>query len=131
MPSLEVGRVFAYERTFSEADIEDFGRVSGDQGAHHVGAAPGGRLMAQGLLTATMPTKIGGDMDFVAREMWFEFVRPVWAGDTVRCEVSVVSARPGTDRTWYTLEIACSNQVGDEVLRGRCVGFPAASATGG
>lgn len=130
MPALEVGRVHTFERTFTDEDIRAFGELSGDRGAHHVVAGPGGRLMAQGLLTATMPTKIGGDVDFVAREMWFEFVRPVWSGDTVRCDVTVVGERPGTDRTWFTLEIVCANQVGEEVLRGRCVGFPASAIAG-
>jgi hypothetical protein len=34
-----------------------------------------GRLMAHGLLTATLPTKIAGDMNFIARQMTFEFHR--------------------------------------------------------
>ena len=43
-----------------------------------------------GLLTATLPTKIGGDINFIAREMIFKFHRPVFSGDTVRCEVTIL-----------------------------------------
>ena len=50
--------------------------------------------MVHGLLTATIPTKIGGDMNFIAREMKFQFYRPVFAGDTIGCEVTVVKLEP-------------------------------------
>ena len=45
--------------------------------------------MVQGLLTATLPTKVGGDWNYIAREMNFEFLRPVFTGDTIRCEVTI------------------------------------------
>ena len=40
--------------------------------------------MAHGLFTATLPTKIGGDLNFIARELTFQFHRPVFAGDYSR-----------------------------------------------
>src|SRR5205814_469728 len=66
---MQVGDVLAWERTFSEEDVRLFGRLSGDEGVHHVAADEQGRLMVQGLLTATLPTKIGGDLNVIAREM--------------------------------------------------------------
>ena len=45
--------------------------------------------MVHGLLTATLPTKIGGDLNLIANEMIFRFHRPVFAGDTIRCEVTL------------------------------------------
>lgn len=60
------GDVFSWERTFNEEDIRLFGRLSGDEGEHHVRPDRQGRLMVQGLLTATLPTKIGGDLNFIA-----------------------------------------------------------------
>jgi len=50
--------------------------------------------MVHGLLTATIPTKIGGDMNFIAREMKFQFYRPVFAGDTITCACTVVEFEP-------------------------------------
>ncbi len=120
---LQVGDTRGFTRTFSDADILAFADLSGDRGRHHVARDPSGRLMAQGLLTATLPTKIGGDLNYVAREMEFVFLAPVWSGDTVRCMTVVEEARHGTGRTWYTLRIVCTNQDGVEVLRGRTVGF--------
>jgi len=80
---MKVGDVTVWERTFTIDDVRLFGQVSGDQGIHHVELDEQGRLMVQGLLTATLPTKIGGDLNYIAREMVFEFLRPVFTCDTI------------------------------------------------
>jgi acyl dehydratase len=77
---MKVGDTLSWSRTFTEQDIELFARLSGDQGEHHLVPDAQGRLMAHGLLTATLPTKIGGDLNLIAREMVFRFHRPVFAG---------------------------------------------------
>ncbi len=86
---MKVGDVVSWERTFTEDDVRLFGKLSGDEGIHHITPDDRGRIMVQGLLTATLPTKIGGDMNFIARELNFQFHRPVFVGDTVKCEVTM------------------------------------------
>ena len=122
---LTVGQRFTWERTFTSEDVRQFAEVSGDYGAHHVEPATDGRVMVQGLLTATLPTKIGGDLSFMAREMTFEFVRPVFSGDTVITEVKVVSVEPEGSRQWASIEAVCRNQDGKDVLLVRIRGFVA------
>lgn len=112
------GDVIAWERTFTEDDIQLFGRLSGDQGEHHVVPDEKGRVMVQGLLTATLPTKIGGDLNFIARELTFQFLRPVFAGDTVRCEVTVGGLEATEQYTRMSFTWVCRNQHGKEVLSG-------------
>jgi len=68
----------------------------GDEGVQHVTPDDQGRLMVQGLLTATLPTKIGGDINFIARQMIFQFHRPVFSGDTVQCDVTIVELEPAS-----------------------------------
>ena len=68
---MKVGDVVSWERIFTEVDIRVFNKVSGDEGVHHVTPDEKGRLMVHGLLTATVPTKIGGDMNFISRAMKF------------------------------------------------------------
>ena len=116
---MQVGDVIAWERTFTEDDIRAFGRLSGDEGVHHVTPDEQGRLMAQGLLTATLPTKIGGDINFIARELDFQFHRPVFAGDTLRCEVRIVEMEEAEQVIRMAVEWVCRNQSGKEVLTGR------------
>lgn len=84
--SLKVGDVITFERTFTIEDVELFTKFSGDEGIHHLTPDEKGRHVVQGLLTATLPTKVGGDHNVMARTMYFEFLRPVFTGDTIICE---------------------------------------------
>jgi 3-hydroxybutyryl-CoA dehydratase len=120
---MQINDVFTWERTFTETDIQQFSRVSGDEGTHHVVADAQGRVMVHGLLTATLPTKIGGDINFLAREMSFQFHRPVFAGDTVRCEVTVVGLEETEQYTRLTSNWVCRNQHGQEVMTGSARGI--------
>src|SRR6185503_21157428 len=101
------GDVIAWERTFTVDDIQLFGRLSGDQGEHHVVPDEKGRVMVQGLLTATLPTKIGGDLNFIARELTFQFLRPVFAGDTITCDVTLVELQPDEQFTRLVSRWVC------------------------
>lgn len=103
------GDVRSYERTFTEEDIEKFAEVSGDRGQQHVERDSQGRLMAKGLLTATLPTKIGGDMNYIARTLDFEFLQPVYAGDTISCETEIQNVSDEQERTLMSSEFVCLN----------------------
>ncbi len=74
--------------------------------------------MAHGLLTATIPTKIGGDMNFIAREMTFQFHRPVFSGDTITCDVTVSSLEAAEQLINIATTFVCRNQHGKEVMTG-------------
>ncbi len=119
---MKVGDTLTWERTFSEEDVRDFARFSGDEGGHHLEPDPQGRLLVHGLLTATLPTKIGGDLNFIAREMKFEFLRPVFAGDTIRCDVTLVGLDPGEVFQQVRSRFVCRNQQGKEVMSGEASG---------
>jgi len=121
--AMKVGDVSSWQRTFTEEDIRLFNRISGDQGVHHVAPDELGRLMVHGLLTATLPTKIGGDMNFIARELNFQFHRPVFAGDTVTCAVTIVQYEPVEKYTNVRSEFICRNQHGKEVMSGYAQGI--------
>jgi acyl dehydratase len=120
---IQVNDVFSCERTFSAEDIRLFSQLSGDEGAHHVVADERGRLLVHGLLTATLPTQIGGSLNFIAREMTFEFHRPVFADDTVRCEVRVVELEETEQHLRLASEWVCRNQHGKEVMTGSARGI--------
>jgi acyl dehydratase len=120
---MQVGDVVSWQRTFTEEDVRLFGSLSGDEGVHHVTPDEQGRLMVQGLLTATLPTKIGGDINFIARQMVFQFLRPVFAGDTVQCEVTIVGLEPAEQHTRLSCQWACRNQHGKEVMTGQADGI--------
>lgn len=116
---LRAGETLTYERTFTDDDIGEFQRLSRDAGRHHVEPDAAGRRLVHGLLTATMPTKLGGDLDFLAREMSFEFLAPVLTGDRILCEMTIAEVIPRKRGTGLTLTGTCRNQDGVEVLRFR------------
>jgi 3-hydroxybutyryl-CoA dehydratase len=120
---MQVGDTRTWERTFTEEDIRLFARFSGDEGQHHLVPDAQGRLMAHGLLTATLPTKIGGDMNFIARELTFEFHRPVFAGDMIECVVTLKVLEPAEGFTKVASEFICRNQHGKEVMTGHARGI--------
>jgi len=125
---MQVGDVITWQRTFTEEDIRLFAKFSGDEGEHHLVPDEQGRLMAHGLLTATLPTKIGGDLNFIARELTFQFHRPVFAGDTILCEVELVELEPVEQYTRVLSRWVCRKQHGKDVMTGEARGVIRANA---
>ncbi|AUX44515.1 enoyl-CoA hydratase [Sorangium cellulosum] len=113
----QIGEVSVVERRFTDEDVLEFQRISGDAGRHHARPDAQGRRVVHGLLTATLPTRLGGDIDFLAREMQFEFLRPVFTGDTIRCEMTITEVAPEAGRVRLSASGGCWNQDGKEVLR--------------
>ena len=121
--SLKVGDIITFERTFTVRDVELFTEVSGDKGVHHITPDEQGRLVVQGLLTATLPTKVGGDYNVLARTMNFEFLRPVFTGDTIICEVKIEKyERQENNRIAIIASFLCKNQNEKVVLKGNFSG---------
>ncbi len=116
------GDVLCWERTFTEEDVRSFAELSGDRGAQHLQPDEQGRLIVQGLLTATLPTRVGGMLDLLAREMVFQFLRPVYTGEPVRCEVTILDLTDSPRGTWMSAHIVCRTAEGQEVLAGHARG---------
>jgi 3-hydroxybutyryl-CoA dehydratase len=117
--SLKAGDVITFERTFTKRDVELFTEISGDEGIHHISPDEQGRLVVQGLLTATLPTKVGGDHNVLARNMDFEFLRPVFTGDRIVCNVKIEQYQEKENNRMAILaSFLCVNQHEKEVLKG-------------
>jgi 3-hydroxybutyryl-CoA dehydratase len=125
--AMTVGRSFTFSRTFTEGYVTVFCCISGDYNPYNLDdtfAAESwyGKRTIPGLLTASMGTHIGGMIGFIATEMDFRFLAPVYIGDTITCTVEVIERdeenRPVNSRGTWT------NQSGDEVLTDRIAGFP-------
>jgi 3-hydroxybutyryl-CoA dehydratase len=115
--AVEVGSQGHWSRVFTVEDVRHFSEVSGDRGVHHVELDAEGKLMVQGLLTATLPTKLGGDLNYLAREMLFEFLRPVFTSERIDCVSTATKVERQPGRTYAEFAISCTNQAGKEVLR--------------
>ncbi len=122
-----VGQTFAFRRTFTDGDVALCCGVTGDYNPYHQDAAFAkesfyGRLTIPGLLTGSMLTHIGGLLGFLAMEMSFEYVAPVYVGDTITCTVTVLEKNEPRRRVECGADFV--NGEGAQVLRARFAGFP-------
>jgi len=115
----QVGDTYTHERTFTLEDVRTFGEISGDRQSIHTDPDEEGRLIVQGLLTATVPTKIGGDLAFLAREMTFDFRRPVYTGETISCTWETEAVTERDDRFEASGTAVLENEAGETVLVGQ------------
>jgi acyl dehydratase len=112
------GDTHTHERTFTLEDVRQFGEISGDQQSIHTDPDEEGRLVVQGLLTATIPTKIGGDLNYIARTMEYDFRRPVYTGETITCEWTTEEVEEGENRYEVSGTAICQNEEEVVVVRG-------------
>ena len=61
-------------------------------------------------------------MNYIAREISYEFLRPVFAGDKVRADAVVTKAEQSEGYLKVAMDFVCYNQNGKEVLKGRTSG---------
>lgn len=121
--SITVGDVFKYERRFTEEEVFEFANITGDKGRHHMEYDENGRLMVHGLLTASIGTKVGEELHYIARELVSEFIRPVFTGDTITCELTLTSIEQMEGYKKFTIESVYRNQHEKTVLVGTSYGI--------
>ncbi len=116
------GDTVAYRRTFTNEEVERFAELSKDEGYHHLVADEDGQVVLHGLLTATMPTKLGGEFNYLARTMTFDFPRPAYTGIEITCETTIERIEERNDRLELDATFICEAENGDVVLRGQTEG---------
>ncbi len=124
---MHVGQTFTFRRTFTEGDVALFCGVTGDYNPYHQDETFAreswyGRLTIPGLLTGSMLTHIGGLLGFLATEMSFEYLAPVFVGDTITCTVTI--AEKYDEKCQVKATTTFVNQEGVRVLRAYFSGFP-------
>jgi 3-hydroxybutyryl-CoA dehydratase len=125
--ALPSGQTFVFRRTFTEGDVALFCGVTGDYNPYHIDEtfarqSPYGGRIIPGLLTGSMLTHIGGMIGFLATEMTFRYLAPVYVGDTITATVTF--AEKDEERRRMLGLAICTNQHGKEVLRATFSGFP-------
>lgn len=109
-------------RTFTEEDVRRFAELSGDTQPRHTERDDEGRVLVHGLLTASMTTEIGGDLEVLATTMAFDFHRPVYTGDRITCRWTTERVEERDDRFDVTAAVTCSND-DETVLTGTVEGL--------
>jgi len=122
-----VGAKVAFTRTLTEADVALFIGITWDVNPYHtddtfVSKTRFKRRIVPGLLTASLLTHLGGLWAFLATEMHFEYLAPVYIGDSITAKSEIVEVDPA--RGWVRLSCLCTNHNGEPVLRADVSGYP-------
>jgi acyl dehydratase len=122
---LEAGMIFRFSRTFTEEDVAMFGDITRDYNPVHydrrfAGVKGFADLICHGLLVGSMICELGGQIGWLASGMEFRFIRPVYIGETVGCEIRIETI---DDRNSARAEAVFTNQKGVEVLRATLIGY--------
>jgi acyl dehydratase len=123
-----VGATVRRSRTFTAADVEGFAQLSGDRNPLHFDAEFArrtrvGALVVQGGLTtglfnALVAMEMPGPGSVFLHQEW-DYPAPVFIGDTVTAEATVIEAR--ADKPITRLRCVARRADGTEVLRGECL----------
>ena len=123
-----LGETASLTRTVTESDVQQFADLVGDHNPVHVDDTFAkktrfGRRIAHGmwgvsLISAVLGTRLPGPGTIYLSQT-IQFLAPVYPGDTVTAEVTVVKVRE--DKPIVTLETLCQNQDGEVVLKGEAV----------
>ncbi len=113
---LEVGDIFTVERTFTEKDMLQFADISRDYNPVHFDERFAkvknfSECICHGLLVACILTEIGGQIGWLASGMYFDFQKPVYYGDTIRCDFKITEI---DDKGHAKAEVEFRNQ--DEII---------------
>lgn len=122
-----VGDKAAFTRTLTEADVALFIGTTWDVNPLHTdevycNATPFRHRIVPGLLTASLLTHLGGLWAFLATEMDFYYLAPVYVGDSITAQAELVELNDQTGEV--LLQCMCVNQDGIQVLRGDVRGYP-------
>ena len=114
---LEIGDTYKYRRTFTQEETKLFGDITRDYNPVHcdlrwTGAKGFDGLICHGLLVGSMICEFGGQVGWLATGMNFKYIKPVYFGDTIECEITITRIE-GSGRA--EAEAVFTNGSGDQV----------------
>ncbi|MCK5203209.1 MAG: MaoC family dehydratase [Desulfobacterales bacterium] len=122
---LEKGDTFSVSRTFTEQDVIQFADISRDYNPVHCDERFtkvknfDGRI-GHGLLIACQITEIGGQIGWLASGMTFKFKKPVYFGDTIKCDLTITDL---DEKGFAKAEVVFTNEDNITVLEAVVTGI--------
>jgi 3-hydroxybutyryl-CoA dehydratase len=128
MPLIQVGQRAVLSKTITEADVVLYSGIVGDFSPLHVneeyarqtrlGARTAPPMLAGGLVSSVLGNQLPGP-EFVFLRQQYEFLSPIFIGDTVTVSVEVVSVE--LEKRIVRLRTDCHNQDKKQLLTGEAV----------
>ena len=119
---IQPGDRFTIDRIFTKEDVLLFSTLTGDKGQHHLTPNAEGSVIVHGLLTGSLPTILGGALNFLIATMTYHFHAPVYTGEKITCSLIIDTTAPAKRGLELTATIECTNPDGLAVLTGSCSG---------
>ena len=123
---VKIGDRAEFTRTVTDADVEAFARVTGDEQALHLDDAYAARtrfkqriahgMLSAGYISAALGTKLAPSATVVYLSQQMRFRLPVRIGDTITAEVEVTAI--DSEKSIVTVRTDCRNQEGAAVVTG-------------
>ena len=122
---LRLGDSFSVSRTFTQQDTVSFANISQDFNPVHLDGRFAREknfhgLICHGLLVASLLTKIGGEIGWLASEMNFRYRKPVYFGETVECQFIITEI---DENNRAKAEAVFRNQKNEIVMEARLSGI--------
>lgn len=122
---LKKGDTFSVSRTFTRADVHEFAGMTKDYNPVHfddrfIKAKGFDGPICHGLLVGGMLSEIGGQIGWLASEMGFNFIKPVFFGDTIVCKMTITDIN---EKGWAEATAEYRNQDGTMVMKGNLKGI--------
>ncbi|MFX0102832.1 MAG: MaoC family dehydratase, partial [Candidatus Hodarchaeota archaeon] len=127
----EVGMQREFKRRFIKEDTEFMAELIGDHNPFHfegefIKKTRFKEPIVHGMLIGGMICHFGGDIfpgpGYLAEEMKFKFLKPVYFGEEIRAVGTVVDVDTQNRRVKFSMD--CFNEKGDKVFEGYVVGIP-------
>jgi 3-hydroxybutyryl-CoA dehydratase len=123
--AIKAGTTATLTRTFTADELTQFGALTRDYNPVHYEprfcATKGfDAPICHGLLVGSMLCEPGGQWAWLASEMSFRFIKPVYVGDTITCTLTMTEV---DNRRFARAEVTFTNQHGDTVQTGTIAGY--------
>ncbi len=115
---LEVGQEINYEKVFTVEEVAVIGKIMGFMGKHHEIPNENGELLNQGLLTAILTNRLGGEYNILTYRMEFDFIKQVWTGERIIAKNKVISLLEKKGKNHIVVESKLYNENDELVLDG-------------
>lgn len=128
MPTPKLGQKANITRSFSEEDVKDFARLSGDYNPIHIDPEFAkntvfGQRIVHGVLVSSLfsnllAEKVPGKGSIYLGQT-FKFKKPVFFDQSITASVEVINVRE--DKPIVTMSTICKNEQGEELISGEAV----------
>ncbi len=123
MKTLNKGDKIVYKKIFTKEEVEFFGKTMGFMGKHHEIPNEDGQLLNQGLLTAILTNRIGGEYNILMYHMDFNFIKKVWTDEEMTCTNEVLDIQEKNSKEHISIQSKIYNSKEELVLDARLKGI--------